>query len=362
MSDTPAPVDPRPPGYGTLPNYPDGTAAPTDTPDPVDLNGPGTPAPTDPPVFPSPPNPSGPGTPAPIDPKPVDYGSLPNLPDGTPAPTDSPGPSGDVYAQILSLLQRYGLESLADWAWEQIVNESTPEEIIQSLRDREEYRTRFKAIFDREAAGLSPISAEQVLQYESQARQIMRAYGLPSGFWDSTDDIQGFIARDWSVAEIEQALQVYVEATEDTPPEYRAALERMYGIGTGGVAAYLMDPDKAAQALQRQWRAAQVGGEASRQGFGDLTVAEAEGLADAGLDRDAAAQGFGELGRSRELWGALDEGEGQVSRETLLGAVAGDQASVEEMERRARRRVAQFSGGGAFAAGQTGLGGVGRSS
>lgn len=305
-------------------------------------------------------------TPAPIDPRGPGYGTIPNVDGGTPAPTDTPGPTtgpgGDAYATIQNLLERYGLGSLADWAWQQLVSGASESQIIQGLRDRQEYRTRFRAIFEREANGLSPISADQVIQYEAQARQMMRAYGLPEGFYDTTDDIQGFIARDWSVAEIESTLQVYQEAAEQTPPQYREALERMYGIGTAGVAAYLMDPDKAAASLQRQWKAAQIGGEASRQSFGDLSASEAERLSDAGVDREQAASGFAELGRSSELWAPLDSGEDQVGRDTLLGAVAGEGAATDTVEKRRRRRQAQFEGGGGFASGQSGLGGVGTSS
>jgi hypothetical protein len=277
------------------------------------------------------------------------------------------GPGGgtaaqqDAFSSVLALLQRYGLESLADWAWQQIVDQSNPDQIIQSLRERDEYRQRFKAIFDREAAGLPAISADEVLAYERQAVALMRNYGFPETFWDTTDDLARLIVADISPAELEKRLQGYVEAAVQAPVEYRNALESLYGFGPGDIATIYADPTTALDVLERRWRASALGGEAARQGYGAITATEAERLDSLGLDKDAAAEGFGTLARSGELFTPLDAGEGGVDRATQLAALGGDTAAQEEIEKVRRRRLAQGSGGGSFAGSDRGLGGVGSS-
>lgn len=283
-----------------------------------------------------------------------------NDPGGGPTPPSQA--QQDAHAAIRLVLERYGLESLLDWAWEQIVANRSETQILQSLREQEAYRVRFQAIFDREATGLPPVSPEEVLAYERQAVALMRNYGFPQGFYDDVGDLARLMVNDISAAELERRLQGYVESAVNAPAEYRDALESLYGFGPGDLAAMWADPETAMSVLERRWRATALGGEALSQGFGPLTAAEAEGLAGRGVDAQAGREGFGVLAESRELFGALDSGETGIGRETQLGAISGDAQSQQEIEARRRRRQAGFSGGGSFASGGDGIGGVGRSS
>jgi hypothetical protein len=279
--------------------------------------------------------------------------------DDTAPPTDA---QSDAFSTIKELLGRYGLDGLAEWAWQRIVDGDSETQILQSLRDQDLYRTRFRAIFDRETAGLPPVSPEEVLAYERQAVTLMRSYGFPESFWDTTDDLANLIVADVSPVELEERLQGYVEAAVSSPQEYRDALERNYGFAPGDLAAVFADPEQGWQVLQRKWRASRLAGEAGMQGWGDLTASEAERLDAAGLDSAAAREGFGALRESSELFRPLDGGEQAVSRETQLGVLEGDQEATAVVERQRARRLAQFSGGGGFAGGSEGLGGVGTSS
>src|SRR5690606_5995595 len=82
---------------------------------------------------------------------------------------DAPKPpveSTDGWANLMALLQAYGLEELSGWVREQLISGASPAQIVLDLRNQPAFRRRFAAIFDREAAGLNPISPEEVLAYE----------------------------------------------------------------------------------------------------------------------------------------------------------------------------------------------------
>ena len=83
----------------------------------------------------------------------------------------------DAYGYVADLLARYDLGSLSDWAWQQIVDGRNGEQVIQSLRQREEYATRFKGMAIRQANGLPAVSEGEYIAYERQAQQLMRRRG-----------------------------------------------------------------------------------------------------------------------------------------------------------------------------------------
>lgn len=287
----------------------------------------------------------------------VDPGWLPSTPENPP-PT---GPQQDAFAELQTLLRAYGLEALEDWAWQQIVENRTETQILQSLREQQVYRDRFSAIFEREAQGLPPISPEEVLAYEKQAVALMRNYGFPETFWDTPQDLARLLVNDISPAELEERLQGYVEAAVQAPPEYRAWAENVYGFGPGDLATIYADPETSLDVLNRRWRQTALGGEAAMQGWGGLTREQAERLDSLGVDQQAAREGFGELSRSRELFTPLDSGEDAITHDQQLAALGGDAQAQDTIEQRRRRRQAAMEGGGGFATSERGIGGLGRS-
>lgn len=268
----------------------------------------------------------------------------------------------DARARILSVLAEYGLESLADFVWQQILAGKSDAEVLQDIRNTPEFKKRFPAIEERTKKGLAPISPGEYVAYERQARQLMRAAGLPESFYDTQDDFDRFLSNDVSITELNDRIQLGRQAAYDAPSEVRAALMRDYGVSEGGLTAFFLDPDKAQPLLEKQWKAAQIGGAAERTGFGRTSREQNERLALLGVTAGQAQEGFGVLGESRELFGALDAGEDTIDTDAQLGAAfAGDSNARRRIEERRRRRQATFEGGGGYAAGQGGISGLGRS-
>lgn len=304
--------------------------------------------------------------PTPDDPSSVSY---PGKPAGwTPPPTlpTAGGPAGtdaqrDGFAYMQAVLADYGLESLSGWAWEQIVAGNSPTMVMQMLRERPEYKKRFNVIFDRQAKGLSAISPAEVIAYERQGRALMRAAGMPEGFYDSTDDLDVFLGEDVSLSELSARIDEARDWVYRSDPTMRAETMRLYGYTEGDMVAHMLDPDAALPAIQRRINAARSGSASLRAGFGNLSVVEAERLADLGITAEQALQGFGALVESEQLFRALPGTvEDDIGREEQMNAAFGGDARAQQaIERQRRLRQAQFASGGSYVSGKEGFTGLG---
>ncbi len=289
-------------------------------------------------------------------------GQRPETPLTTEVPdlNDSAARNSDARARIQSVLREYGLESLGDFVWEQILAGKSDAEVLQDLRNTPEFKKRFPAIEARTKAGLAPLSPGEYVAYERQARQLMRAAGLPEGFYDGNDDFTKFLTGDVSIAELNDRIQLGRQAAYEAPAEVRATLLRDYGISEGNLTAFFLDPDMAQPLIEKQYRAAQIGGASTRTGFGLTSRMENERLADLGVTADQAQQGFSALSEQRELFTALPgQREETVSREEQLGAAfEGNANAARRIQKKARTRAAVFSGGGSYASSNDGVGGL----
>lgn len=263
---------------------------------------------------------------------------------------------------INGVLESYGLNGLSDWAWQQIQAGHSEIRVLQDLRETDQYKQRFAGMEARRAAGLNAISEAEYISYENNARQLMRAAGLPAEFYDRPEDFADLIGKDVSPAELNARINDGYLAAAQAPAEVRQQLRDLYGLGEGDLAAYFLDPDRALPLIQRQFAASQVSGAGVTTGYGALNVAEAERIASLGVTEDQARQGFGALVENEELFDALPgEQDGLIDRETQLGAVFGDDARArQQLERKAGARRSAASGSQSFQIGERGVSGLSR--
>ena len=83
---------------------------------------------------------------------------------------------------LRTLLTRYGLESLLDWASEMAVTGASEDEIIVQLYEQQALHDAYPWIRQRESAGMTPMSIEQGLVYSNELRQsaeLIREERLP---------------------------------------------------------------------------------------------------------------------------------------------------------------------------------------
>src|SRR5690606_26025042 len=144
-------------------------------------------------------------------------------------------------------------------------------------------------------------------------------------------------------------------------PEVREVFADYFGArGDNALAAFFIDPDRAAPVLRNMVTEAQIGGAGRQQGL-MIDLATAARLRGTGVTEDEARQGFAAV---RELDPLFTETVTEADDFTALGeglaAVFNlDPAARRRLERRQAARLAAFQGGGGAAVGQTGVLGAG---
>ena len=289
--------------------------------------------------------------------------SAPVTTPGSSSPSSSLSPvQQDGLAYLQALLNNYGLGSLSGWAHDRLVAGDSPEMIRQQLYDRPEFKARFPVIEARRNAGLPPMSVDEILSYEKEAKRLFHRAGLPLGFYDSTAQLQQFMSDDVSLAELSTRIQLATQDYFSTDVQTREELSRLYGLTPGQHLAYILDADVAIPLIERQWTAAKLSATSIRSTYGSLSATEAESLAGLGVTEGQAAQGFGSLASSRPLFSALpgEAASTDISRAEQIGAAfMSDAAAQERIRRRQALRTSSYRGGGGFAASQAGLVGLG---
>jgi hypothetical protein len=273
---------------------------------------------------------------------------------GPPAPMQpmfSPNP--DARNTIKAVLSTYGLESLAETLWGSytsgLVDINNEQALVFSIRDTEQYKTRFSANAARMKRGLAELSPSEYIGLEDSYRQIMQSNGMPPGFYDQNDDFSKLIEGDVSPSELQNRVQQGYAVVAQADPEVRRQMQTLYGVTEGQLAAYFIDPERTAPLLKQQAQAAQIAARGLEQGGIQLTGEFAENLAARGITEQQARAGFAEVGALGELRQTF-AGETELSGEQVAGAAFGiDVAAQQELERKRRLRTGEFAGGGSFA-------------
>lgn len=257
---------------------------------------------------------------------------------------------------LQTLLTRYGLTGLMDWASEMVVTGASEDEIIVQLYEQQALHDAYPWIREREAAGLTPQTIEEFLTYKNTLSQNAKLYGINV----TTDEINKLFAGDVSVNEaVEDRIAPVASIVHMLPAGVRAQVENLYGITTEDLQRTWMDPKENAQTLRKRLVAAQIANEGMASAFGQINAAQAERLGAAGFDAQAAQEAFGRLVQQRELFQQTDATDTNLDTDTAIAALTGDQNVVTELQRRAQRRAGRFEEGGDFATSQRGIVGLG---
>lgn len=274
--------------------------------------------------------------------------------------------TGSAKAVLSKTLGDYGLGSLGDFAWNEYLAGIPIEQIMLDIRQTLEYKTRFPAMADLAQKGHAMSEAEYI-GYETNAKSIFKAAGLPSGFYDQPDDFAGFLKNGIGLPELQSRVEMAKTAVYNSDPDALAALEDFYNVGgrpesmIGDLTSYFLDENRALPLIQTQWVSAQEAAAANRTGYGNITRTEAERLAALGITPDQAAQGFGTLANMQELFTNLPgENPDAPTREQGQGAIFEQNASDQKaLKGQQRRRGALFEAGGGFQETQGGVTGIG---
>lgn len=261
-------------------------------------------------------------------------------------------------AIIDALLADYDLAGLTDFVNNLIFKEDIMDARAILARIRTDkgqagqiYRTRFAGNEARRQAGFNVISEAEYVALENTYRQIMRASGLPTGFYDEPADFSTLIGGDVSPAELNTRISEGYMAVQQANPQVIQEMRRLYGVDDSMLAAYFLDPAKATPMLLRQARAAQIASEATLQAQQQIAAGMAEELAVAGVTQEQARQGFQTIGAAQELFVPLPGTTEQAitEEEQIAGVFGTSGAAQQRIRQRSRERQAAFEAGGQFA-------------
>ena len=261
-------------------------------------------------------------------------------------------PTRDARNTIKAVLATYGLDSLSDFLYDayakQEVNINNPDAIIFAIRGQEAYQKRFAANIARAKKGLSELDPGSYIELENGYRRLMQSNGLPIGFYDQTEDFTRLLEGDVSASELQDRIQNGFRAVQDADPEVKRQMQELYGVSEAGLAAYFLDPEKAAPLLTRQAEAAKIAARAKEQGNIQLQFATAEEIAARGITAAEAETGFTAMGLQQGLYTEM-MGEQALTQQEKVGAALGyDVQGKTKLAQRASTRKSPFQGGGGF--------------
>ena len=270
------------------------------------------------------------------------------------APVD-PVPGGtraDAKNTIKAVLATYGLGGLSEKLYklyaEGTIDINNPDAIIFAIRGEAEYQTRFAGNKSRADKGLSELDPGSYIALEDNYRRLMQSNGLPPGFYDQTDDFTKLIEGDVSAQELQDRVQNGFRAVQDADPEVKRQMQELYNVNEAGLAAYFLDPTKAAPILTRQAEAAKISARAKGLANVQLTALTAEELAARGITQAEAEAGFTKLGLQQGLYSEMS-GEQALTQQQKVGAALGTDINAQTiLEQRKSTRKSPFMGGGKF--------------
>ena len=284
-------------------------------------------------------------------------------------------------AFVDNYLHPWGLDALAPQAWSYVSdpgNHMDEAGLIQWIRSTPQYAARFPGLAARTANGYPAMSESQYMTEEAAIQEAAGNYGLPAGFM-STQEVGNLIANNISSAEVTDRIKNGYEMAMNAPPEVKTLLQDYYGVDTGNLAAYYLDPTKATTLILKQTQGALIGNEAIASGFGNINVDTANQLAQQAvaspnsMDLNYFRQGFAKVAplKPLEQQQVGQRGQATVDDRQLLSTAfsgmnqpmgtspAGDQAAIRQAS---EARVAGLQGGGGYVANAKGVEGAGSAS
>ena len=280
------------------------------------------------------------------------------VPSKTPEQIAAEAQKTDAKIVLQNELKKYNLyDSLSEtvgklWDSGQL-EDANIDRFVFLIKDTQAFKDRFVGNVGRVAAGFLELSPGEYLDLEGSYRDVLRANGLPASFYDSEDDFAKLIGGTVSVSELQSRIVDGFNAVQNADPEVKRQMKELYGVSDADLAAYFIDPERVRPLLvaadyKRQADAAKIAakglGLAGIQLTGDL----AEGLARQGVTETEAQTGFTAISKLGELTTQM-AGETALSQEQIIGQQFGtDTAAAQDLEKRRRRRVGEFAGGGGF--------------
>jgi hypothetical protein len=227
-------------------------------------------------------------------------GSVPYAPTG-PSASDTASRQ-NIFDQVQALFTTYGIIKPGDPASDALLKTikdlamsgAGADTISLQLQQSDAYKARFAGNETRRAAGLNVLSPAEYIATENAYDQILRASGVPTGFYNSSAEKAKLIGADVSASELQSRVDLAAKSISGADPFYTQQLQNLYGLSQGDMIAHVLDPAAAMPLLQQQAQSTTIAAAAARNAT-NINLTTAQQLAGMGITQAQAEQGFGNI-------------------------------------------------------------------
>lgn len=203
----------------------------------------------------------------------------------------------DAFALIQDTMRAYGftdaeMSELSGFIEKQIIDPNIgPNMAILNMRNLGVYKARFSGNEALVKAGKNALSEYDYLQQENAYDEYFKAYGV--GNLSTRAQKATLIGNSVSALEVDKRLNLAVKRVQGSDPEILKQLKAYYPTITDkDLVSYFLNPEATRIDLERKVTASEISSAAVGQGFAGGTSLNALGLADYGVDRAAALEGY----------------------------------------------------------------------
>ena len=243
----------------------------------------------------------------------ITFGNVPS-PIYSEEETDTAGKTSAY--DLLNEFKLLGLDSLLEDVKRLIIDGVGDDQLLLEIRKTPAWQKRFAANKTRLAKGLRALSEGEYIDLETKYQDVMRNYGLPASYYSKTatgtnESFEELIGGNVSPVKLEEKIMIGTNRVLNASPFVTTALKEFFPeITNGDILAYVLDPDRGLDEINRKVTAAEIGGAflgTKTTSGASLTTSlgRAEELARAGVTGTTAKQAAtaigGGLERGRQL-------------------------------------------------------------
>ena len=210
-----------------------------------------------------------------------------------------------IKTMLTTILIDFKLDSLIEPLWEYVIDSGVrnDDQLWLWIQGRPEFATRFPAFKKLQEEGRA-ISPTQYMELEKSYLSIMRGANIPPTFFDKPDDFTDLIVGNVSPAEFQSRVEKGYKRVAESDDLIKEAFKSYFGVeGDAALAAFFIDPDRSAPALERAVQAAEIQSAALRSNS-SVDLSYASKLTDMGVSYEQAMQGFQRLNTMQSLFTA----------------------------------------------------------
>lgn len=260
-----------------------------------------------------------------------------------------------MWTLTYNMFLQFGLEDLAKEVTELATDPTkTDAERYVALYDTQAYKQRFPAMKYVQQQGWG-WSEKDYMTHEQSYKEKLLGAGLPSGFYDSRQDYANWIEQGVSPDEIGRRVAAAQRIVNGADQSLKDTALGYYGVDSGHMLAYVLDPEKAQPIIDKQMRAIEFGAAANAAQF-NIDKTNAEALSSApqieNIDPATLRARFGDakvLADQNKRLSSI-EGTDYSSTEAIRAQVLNDTQASLASQQRAERERARFGGAAAFQA------------